>query len=690
MKAFGKGIVKARFLILIVSIALLIPSAIGYFNTRVNYDILSYLPGDIETMVGQDILANDFGTGAFSMCVVEGMEFKDVAKLKAKIEDVDHVKKVIWYDSVADLSIPVEILPEDVQEVFINGDATMMAVLFDTTMSSDETMDAIEEIREVTEHQCFVSGMSAVVTDTKNLSNAETPIYVCLAVALSVVVLAISMDSFLVPLFFLLSIGMAIVYNLGTNIFMGQISYITQALTAVLQLGVTMDYSIFLWHSYKEKQEECEDKKDAMAEAIAATITSVVGSSITTVAGFVALCFMSFTLGLDLGVVMAKGVVFGVICCVTVLPAMILMFDKAIEKTSHKVLLPKFEKLSEFVTKHYIIIGILFVLIWIPAIIGYRNTDVYYNLDQTLPKELPSIQANDKLNELFNMNATHVILADSNLSDKDMSEMLEEVKAVDGVKNVLGRSTFVGPMIPKEMIPDDLKEALDDGEYQMIMVMSEYAVASDEVNNQVDEINAIMDKYDTKGMLIGEAPCTKDLISITDVDFKTVSVVSIGAIFIIIACVFQSASLPIILVMVIEFAIFINMGIPYYTHTQLPFIASIVIGTIQLGATVDYAILMTNRYKTERALGKDKAEAVKIAHGTSIQSVMVSALSFFAATFGVGLYSNIDMISSLCTLMARGAIISMFVVIFVLPSMYMIFDGLICKTSRGFKPAKAD
>jgi len=684
MKAFGKGIVKARFIILIVSIALLVPSAIGYFNTRVNYDILSYLPEDIETMVGQQILADDFGTGAFSMCIVEGMEFKDVAKLKTKIEEVDHVKKVIWYDSVADISIPVEIFPDETREAFVNGDATMMAVLFDTTMSSDETMDAIEEIRDVTAGQCFVSGMSAVVTDTKNLSNKETPIYVCLAVALSVLVLAISMDSFLVPLFFLLSIGMAIVYNLGTNIFMGQISYITQALTAVLQLGVTMDYSIFLWHSYKEKQLECDNKNDAMAEAIAATITSVVGSSITTVAGFVALCFMSFTLGLDLGVVMAKGVVFGVICCVTVLPAMILVFDKAIEKTTHKVFMPNFDKLSGFVTKHYILIGILFLLIWIPAIYGYRHTEVYYNLDQTLPKDLASIQANEKLNELFEMNTTHIILADSTLSDKDMNMMLEEIGNVDGIKKTLSLNTFVGPMIPKDMIPSDLKEELDDGEYQMIMLMSEYPVASDEVNHQVDVINQIIDKYDSKGMLIGEAPCTKDLISITDVDFKTVSVVSIGLIFIIIALVFRSFSLPVILVMVIEFAIFINMGIPCYTGTKLPFIASIVIGTIQLGATVDYAILMTNRYKTERASGKEKKEAVEIAHKSSIQSVMVSALSFFAATFGVGLYSNIDMISSLCTLMSRGAIISMFVVIFVLPSMYMIFDGLIRKTSRGF------
>lgn len=689
MRTFGKGIVKARYFILLLGILLLIPSAIGYFKTRVNYDVLSYLPGDIETMVGQDILADDFGTGAFSMCIVEGMDFKDVAKLKAKIEEVDHVKEVIWYDSVADLSIPVEILPEDVQDIFINGDATMMAVLFDTTMSSDETMDAIEDIRQVTAGQCFISGMSAVVTDTKNLSDKETPIYVCLAVALSVVVLALSMDSFLVPLFFLLSIGMAIIYNLGTNVFMGEISYITKALTAVLQLGVTMDYSIFLWHSYKEQQENYEDKKQAMAEAIAMTITSVVGSSVTTIAGFVALCFMSFTLGLDLGVVMAKGVVFGVICCVTVLPSMILIFDRALEKTTHKVLLPDMSKLSDFVTKRYKIIAVLFLIIWIPAIYGYINTDVYYNLDQTLPEELDSIQANKKLNENFEMNATHIILADANLSDKDMDNMLNRIKKVDGVKNILGINSLVGPMVPKDMIPQDLKENLMNDEYQMVMIMSEYPVASDEVNAQVDEINRIMDDYDEKGMLIGEAPCTKDLINITDKDFKTVSIVSIGAIFIIILLVFKSASLPVILVTVIEFAIFINMGIPCYTKTELPFIASIVIGTIQLGATVDYAILMTNRYKTERAAGKDKKEAVTIAHSTSIQSVLVSALSFFAATFGVGLYSNIDMISSLCTLMARGAIISMIVVIFVLPSMFMIFDKLICNTSVGFKPKKA-
>jgi len=686
MQAISKGIVKLRYIILTVAIALLIPSAIGYINTRVNYDVLSYLPKDIETMKGQDILAEDFGTGAFSMCVVQGMELKDVAKLKEKIESVDHVKEAIWYDSFADLSIPVDILPDELKDAFINGDATMMVVLFDTTMSSDETMEAITQIRRVTQRQAFISGMSAVVTDTRDLSDSETPIYVAIAVALSALVLSITMDSFLVPVFFLLSIGMAVVYNLGSNIFLGQISYITKALAAVLQLGVTMDYSIFLWHSYKEQQLLTPgDKKQAMANAITATFTSVIGSSVTTVAGFIALCFMSFTLGLDMGVVMAKGVVFGVICCVTVLPSMILIFDRAIEKTSHKPLLPNLNVISEWVTKHYVIFAILFVIIWIPAIIGYKNTEVYYNLDSTLPETLDSIVANKKLEETFEMNATHVLLADSSLDDKSMREMLDEIGDVAGVKSVIGLDSFVGPMIPKDFIPNDIKEKLDNGTYQMIMIMSEYKVASDEVNAQVDEINAIMDKYDRTAMLIGEAPCTKDLINITDKDFKTVSAVSIGAIFVIILLVFKSVSLPILLVAVIEFGIFINLGIPYYTGTRLPFIASIVIGTIQLGATVDYAILMTNRYKIERYAGAGKKEAITSAHKASIQSVIVSALSFFAATFGVGLYSNIDMISSLCTLMARGALISMTVVIFVLPSVFMIFDGLIIRTSKGFK-----
>jgi predicted RND superfamily exporter protein len=631
------------------------------------------------------------------------MDFKDVSALKEQMEAVDHVKKIIWYDSFVDISVPVDLLPEKIEDAFINGDCTLMAVIFDTTMSSDETMDAIEELRALAGKQCFISGMSAVVTDTKNLSERETPIYVCIAVALSTVVLALTMDSFLIPVLFLLSIGMAIVYNLGSNIVMGEISYITKALSAVLQLGVTMDYSIFLWHSYQEclakkrkeggsligtKVGEKKLKQEAMADAIAATITSVVGSSVTTVAGFVALCFMSFTLGLDLGIVMAKGVVFGVIACVTILPSMILIFDKAIEKTRHKALLPKFSKLPDFVAKHYVLILLLFVAIWIPAIYGYNNTAVYYNLDETLPKDLDSIVANAKLNDTFEMNSTHMILVDSSLDSKTVEEMVDEIRDVAGVKTVLGIDALLGDEIPRDLVPANLSEMLINENYEMMLISSEYKVASDEVNQQCTEINNILKKYDPDGMLVGEAPCTKDLIEITDQDFKTVSFVSIGVILLIILFVFRSISLPFILVLVIEFAIYINMGLPYYLGTTIPFIASIVIGTIQLGSTVDYAILMTTRYKLERRNGLSKKEAVKIAHGTSIQSIMVSAFSFFAATFGVGLYSDIDMISSLCTLMARGALISMVVVLLVLPAMYMLCDKLISITTIGFRPKK--
>lgn len=691
MIKFGKAVVKLRIPILILSILLLIPAGIGYLNTRVNYDILTYLPEDIETMKGQDILLEEFGTGAFSFCVVEGMEPGDVAVMREQMAEVPHVKSVIWYDSLADISIPIEMLPDEIYEFFNNDekDSTMLAVLYDTSMSADETMDAIEELREVVQGRCYISGMSAVVTDTKNLSNQETPIYVLIAVVLAVVVLSLTMDSAIAPLFFLLSIGMAIVYNLGTNVFQGEISYVTQALAAVLQLGVTMDYSIFLWHSYEEQQGRFPgDKKRAMAHAISNTITSVVGSSITTVAGFIALCFMSFTLGMDLGIVMAKGVVFGVICCVTVLPSMILVFDKAVEKTKHKVIIPDLGRIADWVVRHYAVFLVVFLVILGPALYGYNHTDVYYDLAGTLPKSLDSIAANDKLNEDFEMGATHMIIADSSLSSKDARAMLDEIGKVDGVKMALGFDSLVGPGIPKEFIPDDVKEVMINGDYQMMLVGSEYAVASDEVNAQCEEINRIIKKYDTSAMLIGEAPCTKDLIEITDQDFKTVSIVSIGAIFVIIALVFKSVSLPIILVAVIEFAIFINMGIPAYTNTTLPFIASIVIGTIQLGATVDYAILMTTKYKKARYRGADKRDAVVTALQNSIQSVIVSAFSFFAATFGVGMYSNIDMISSLCLLMARGAIISMFVVIFILPSMFMVFDKVICATSVGFRSRK--
>lgn len=684
---FGKGVVKLRIPILIVSIILLFPAALGYFHTRVNYDILTYLPKEIDTMKGQDILLDEFGTGAFSMCVVEGMEDQDISKMRKNMEKVDHVKKILWYDSLADLSIPKTMLPDKVQNAFINEDkdATLMVIFFDSSMSSDETMDAIEELRSVADKQCYISGMSAVVTDTKNLSDKEVPIYVLIAVILAVIVLSLTMDSALIPVFFLLSIGMAIIYNLGSNVFFGEISYVTQALAAVLQLGVTMDYSIFLWHSYEENQERFpDDKKRAMAHAISNTLTSVIGSSITTVAGFVALCFMSFTLGLDLGVTMAKGVIFGVICCVTVLPSMILVFDKAIDKTRHKAIIPDLGVISGWVVKHYKAFIVTFIIVLIPALWGYTHYDVYYDLAGTLPGNLDSVIANDKLDETFAMNSTHIILCDSSLEPKEVNEMMSKIDDVDGVKATLGLDSLVGPTVPREMIPSDIKEVVMDENYQMLMISSEYKVASDEVNDQCDKIEKIMKKYDKNAMLIGEAPCTKDLITITNHDFNVVSTVSIGAIFLIIACVFKSISLPIILVAVIEFAIFINMGIPAFTGTKLPFIAGIVIGTIQLGATVDYAILMTTKYRKARYNGVEKQEAITSALGASMQSVIVSALSFFAATFGVGLYSNVDMIASLCSLMARGAIISMFVVIFILPSMFMIFDKIICKTSKGF------
>ena len=681
MKKFGTKVVQLRIPILILSLVLLIPSFLGYVNTRVNYDILSYLPKDIETMVGQDILVDEFGTGAFSMFIVEGMEPKDVSELCQKIGQVDHVEKVLWYDSVMDLTIPMEMLPDELYKAFNSGEATMMIIIFDETTSADGTMEAIKNIRKIADKDCFLSGMSAVVTDTKDLSEKEAPIYVCIAVLLSCMVLSVTMDSFLIPFLFLLSIGMAFVYNLGSNIFLGEISYITKALSAVLQLGVTMDYSIFLWHSYQEQQGAVPDKKEAMARAISETITSVVSSSMTTVAGFIALCFMSFTLGMDLGIVMAKGVVFGVIGCVTILPSMILVFDKALEKTKHKALLPEMKGVGDFVVKHYKIFIALFVLILFPVIYGYNNTEVYYNLDETLPKDLPSIVANDKLNENFDMNATHMLLLSADLPSKDVKHMAEEMKKVDGVNWVLGLNSIKGSALPDELIPSDMTEALMNDNWQLLLIGSQYKVASDEVNRQCESISAICKSYDKAGMLVGEAPCTKDLIEITDKDFKTVSIVSIGVIFVIILLVFKSVSLPVILVAVIEMAIFVNMGIPYYTKTSIPFIASVVIGTIQLGATVDYAILMTTRYRKERYAGMDKREAVTIACQTSVKSIVVSALSFFAATFGVGLYSNIDMISSLCTLMARGALISMVSVICILPSMFMIFDKLIMKSS---------
>lgn len=692
MKKFGKLIVKLRIPILILSVLLLIPAAIGYFNTKVNYDILYYLPGDIDTMKGQDILLDDFGKGAYAMVVVDGMNKENVSELVKKVEKVDHVASVISYSGIVGDGVPSEILPDKFRSYFENDDsgATLFAIFFDDTTSSTETMDAIEELRDVTDKQCYIAGMSAVVTDTKSMSEKETPIYVLVAVLLVCVVLAIFMDSFLVPVLFMISIGMAIVYNLGTNIFLGEVSYITKALAAVLQLGVTLDYSIFLWHSYKEEKEKNpDDHKEAMAVAIGNTLTSVVGSSITTVAGFIALCFMSFTLGLDLGIVMAKGVIFGVIGCVTILPSLILTFDKALEKTMHKEIMPNFDKPARWIVKHSWVFLIVFLGLLYPAIYGYNHTKVYYDLSNTLPDKLNCSQANKLLAENFDKtNSIYMILADTNLSKDDSIAMIDEIEELDGISMAISLDSVVGAELPTEMLPDSLVSELKGSEYQIMMVSTNYTIASDEINDQIDKVDEIAKKYDAKSMVIGEAPCTKDLITITDKDFKTVSIVSIAAIFVIIFFVLKSISLPIILVAAIEFAIFVNMGIPYFTGTSIPFISSVVIGTIQLGATVDYAILMTTRYKRERAAGESKKEAISIALGTSIPSIIVSALGFFAATFGVGMIASVDMISSLCILMARGAIISMLVVIFILPSLFVLFDKLIINTSIGFKSKK--
>ena len=692
MKKFGKVVVKLRIPILVLSFLLLIPSVLGYFNTRVNYDILYYLPSDIDTMQGQDILLDDFGKGAYAMVVVDGMNKSNVSKLVKKVEGVDHVASVISYSGIVGDDVPSEILPDKFRSYFENEDsgATLFAIFFDDTTSSDDTMKAIQEVRDVTDNQCYIAGMSAVVTDTKTMAEKETPFYVLVAVVLVCIVLAIFMDSFLVPVFFMLSIGMAIVYNLGSNYFLGEVSYITKALAAVLQLGVTLDYSIFLWHSYKEAKEETpDDHHEAMAVAIGNTLTSVVGSSITTVAGFIALCFMSFTLGLDLGVVMAKGVVLGVIGCVTILPSLILTFDKALEKTMHREIMPNFDKPARWIVNHSWIFLIIFVLLLGPAIYGYNNTKVYYDLSDTLPEKLNCSQANKMLAENFDgTNSIYMILADSNLSAEDSNAMMNEVNDLDGISFALSIDSALGGEIPTEMLPDSLVSELKGDEYQIMMVSTNYTIASDEINDQINKVDAIAKKYDAKSMVIGEAPCTKDLITITDKDFKTVSAVSIVAIFFIIFFVLKSISLPVILVAAIEFAIFVNMGIPYYTGTTIPFISSVVIGTIQLGATDDYAILMTTRYKRERAAGNSKKEAISIALGTSIPSIIVSALGFFAATFGVGMIASVDMIASLCTLMARGAIISMFVVIFVLPSLFVLLDRVIIHTSLGFKPKK--
>lgn len=686
MQKFGRGVVKLRVPILIVSVLLLIPSIFGFLSTRINYDILSYLPSDIETMKGQDIMLDEFGKGGFSLVMLDGMDDKDVEKVKEKIEKVDHVCDVLWYDTLADVSLPKEVLPDDIYDFFNTDNSTMMAVFFDEATSADGSLEAVKEIRSIAGEQCFVSGMSSVVEDIKDLTMQEAPMYVVIAVILTSIILALTMDSFLIPLFFMLSVGMAIIYNMGMNFIQGEISFITEALAAVLQLAVTIDYSIFLWHSYKEEKEKHPgDNKEAMAVAIGKTITSVVSSSITTVAGFLALCFMSYELGMDMGIVMAKGVVIGVICCITVLPSMILVFDKALEKTMHKDLVPSLEKPSKFIIKHHAAFIVLFIVVLIPAVYGQINTNVYYNLTDTLPKDLNSVIANTKLDEEYNMATTHMLLVDADMEPKEVNSMLDEMGKVDGVSFSMSLDTLIGPSIPREIVPESVTKILKSDKWQLMLIGSEYKVASDEENAQIDELSKILKSYDKDGMLIGEAAATKDLIDITDHDFKVVNIVSIAAIFIIILIALRSVSLPIILVAVIEFAITVNMGVPCFTNTTIPFIASVVIGTIQLGATVDYAILMTTRYKTERNAGKDKHEAVTIALSTSMKSIMVSALGFFASTFGVGVYSSVDMISQLCTLMSRGAIISMITVICILPSMLMLFDKVIINTTMGMK-----
>lgn len=691
MIKFGKGVVKLRIPILILTLALMIPSVMGMAATRINYDMLTYLPGDIETMIGQDILMDEFGKGAFSFVIIEGMENKEVAELRERIEEVDHVATVLWYDSFLDLSVPMEILPDEYYDIFNSENATMMAVFFDTSTSADETLEAAARIKELAGEQCFVSGMTAMVADLKELCEREEIIYVVLAVVLSCVVMVAFLDSWALPVIFLLSIGMAILLNMGTNIFFGEISFLTQALAAVLQLAVTMDYSIFLWHSYVEQQERFEgDKKRAMAHAIKATITSVVGSSITTVAGFIALCFMSYTLGLDLGLVMAKGVVFGVIGCVTILPSMILVLDKLIARTRHRPLMPNFEKVVRLVIRRYPVLLLLFVLILPVAYYGYDKAggEVYYNLGGSLPEYMGYVQATNKLEDEFSAGATHMVLLDKHVSAKDVKNMVTEMKAVDGVEFALGMDSAIGSRIPEELIPSKAREELESENWKLLLIQSKYSTATDEVNEQIRILQEILKKYDKTGMLIGEAPCTKDLIEITDHDFQVVNTISIIAIFVIIAVVLKSISLPVILVAVIEFAIFINLGIPHFTGTSLPFIAPICISTIQLGATVDYAILMTTRYKRERSGGQDRVGAISTALSTSLPSVIVSALGFFAATLGVAVYSDVDMIRSLCALMARGAIVSLLAVAFILPAMFLVFDKIICATSAGFRPKK--
>ena len=688
MIKFGKWIAKHKVLIVIISMLLLIPSFLGMAATRVNYDILSYLPDSLETVEGQDIMVDEFGMGAFSMVVVEDMELKDVAKLKEKFQDVEHVKDVLWYDSVADLSFPVSMIPAKFKDGFFNGDATMMIALFDDTTSSDAAMEAVTDMRKIANEQCFISGMSGVVTDIKNIALQEMPIYVVIAACLSLLVLLLAMDSLVIPVLFLLSVGLAVVYNLGSNIFLGEVCYITKSLTAVLQLGVTMDYSIFLLNSFEAYKKKYDAKDRAMAHAIADTFKSVAGSSVTTIAGFLALCVMTFALGRDMGIVMAKGVVIGVICCVTVLPAMILVFDGVIEKTKHKPLIRSMDKPSGFITKHYKVWLLIFLILLYPAVYGNNHTQIYYNIDKSLPATLDSNVSNEKLKEDFDMSTVHMVLLKNGLDSKEKTQMLDQIDKVDGVKWSLGMNSLIGPTFPESMIPSNIKEMLQSDNYEVQFICSEYSSATDECNAQLDEIQKIVKKFSPESMVIGEAPLMKDLQDTTDVDLQRVNILSMAAIFLIILFVFKSISLPFILLAVIEFAIFVNMAIPYYQGVTLPFVASIVIGAIQLGATVDYAILMTSNYQKQRHLGKTKKEAISIAHKFSMKSIIVSGCSFFAATFGVALYSKVDMIGAICTLLARGAVISTIVVLLVLPAMFMVFDPIIVHTSKGFLPDK--
>ena len=683
----AKAIVKNRVLILVLALALMIPSVFGMLNTRINYDMLNYLPDDMDTVIGQNTLKDDFGKGAFSFIIVEDMPAKDVAALKEKIEAVDHVDTVLWYDSLADLSVPMEMLPGKLYDAFNSGNATMMAVFFDSATSEDVTMDAIRDIRAIAGKQCFVSGMSALVTDLKDLCEQEEPIYVALAVACACAAMMLLLDGWLVPFVFLASIGMCIVFNLGSNYFFGEISYITKALSAVLQLAVTMDYSIFLWHSYNEQLQRTTDHNEAMTVAIHETFASVIGSSVTTIAGFIALCFMSFTLGRDLGIVMAKGVLLGVIGCVTILPSMILLLDKPLQKTRHKSLIPDMSGFAKGVCKHFPVFLIIFALLIAPAYYGYdkTNDEVYYDMGQCLPEDIDYVIANSKLAEDFDISSTHMLLVDADLPTRDVRDMIDEMEQVDGVKYVLSLESVVGPMVPEDILPDSVRSLLNDGQWELMLINSEYKVASDAVSDQLDSLNAILKKYDDTGMLIGEAPCMKDMIDTTDHDFQVVNAVSIVAIFVIIALVEKSLSLPFVLIAVIELAVFINLGLPHYFGQSLPFIAPICISTIQLGATVDYAILMTTRYRSERLNGNDRKAAVYTALRTSAPSVIVSGLGLFAATFGVAVYSNIDIVASMCMLMARGAIISVLLVLLVLPALLILCDGVICKTTHGMR-----